>query len=265
MRFITFATHDERMLSLLKQSAINNNINLEVFGYGKKWVNYGTKMYEINKYISDIPDDEIIVFFDAFDTLILTNEAEFMRKYKELNDKITDSNKKNLIFSNGHNCIKYFKNFFLETNGGLFIGKCKKMKDLFSKIDKKYNWRLNGSGDVLLERFNNYFYVDNEYDLFYNYYFDGFIQNIGTSSFCKKQIEINNKRIVVNNKKPVAIHFPKNSINKLLLNDLGYEYNLNLGNRISYVLSDFSKYYFKYFIKYLILIIIFYLIIKSVC
>lgn len=264
MRFITFATHDERMLPLLKQSAINHNINLEVFGRGKKWVNYGTKMHEIQNYISNIPDDEIIVFFDAFDTLILADEKEILRKYEALNSKITDNNKKDLIFSNGRNCIKYFKHCFLETNGGLFIGKSGKMKDLFSKIDKKYNWQINGSGDVLLERFHNHFYVDNDYDLFYNYYFDGFIQYLGTNSSDKKQIKVNNKRIIVNHKKPIAIHFPKNSINKSLLKSLGYEYHLKLGNRIFYVLNDFLKYYFAYFIKYLILVFIFYQIIKGI-
>jgi hypothetical protein len=263
MRFITFATHDERMLPLLKQSAINHNIKLEVFGRGKKWVNYGTKMHEVQSYISNIPDDEIIVFFDAFDTLILADEKEFKEKYQAFNDKITDVNKKDLIFSNGRNCIKYFKHCFLETNGGLFIGKSKKMKDLFSTINKKYNWKINGSGDVLLERFRNRFSIDCNYDLFYNYYFDGFIQQIGTNSRFKKQIKVDNNRIVVHDKKPLAIHFPKNSINKELLQKLGYEYDLQLGNRIVYVLNDFLRYYFAYFIKYFMLAFMFYQIIQS--
>ena len=46
-------------------------------------------------------------------------------------------------------------------------------------------------------------------------------------------------------KKPIAIHFPKNSINKSLLKSLGYEYHVKLGNRIFYVVNDFLKYYFE--------------------
>lgn len=253
MRFITFATHEERMLPLLIESAKRNNINLEIFGKNKTWKNYGNKMYEINNYIKNIPDEEIIVFFDAFDTVILTDEKEFLKKFNIINNKIKDVNKKDLIFANGRNCIKYLKYLFLETNGGLFIGKARKMKFLFNKIHKKYNWNKQGSGDVLLERYKKYFFIDNSYELFYNLYFDGTIQKMFTKKKCKTDVKIINKRIKINNNYPIAIHFPKNSIDRNMLKQLGYKYKNEIDNTLGYLVKDHIKYYSKYTIKYFIL------------
>ena len=43
------------------------------------------KMYEINNYISHIPDNEIIVFFDAFDTFNFSKmKKKIIRKYKKI-------------------------------------------------------------------------------------------------------------------------------------------------------------------------------------
>ena len=84
------------------------------------------------------------------------------------------------------------------------------MKKLFSKIHEKYDWRINGSGDVFIRTLSELFFMLIMIMIyFYNYYFDGFLQELGTSTSCKKQIKVNNRRIIINKKKPIAIHFPK--------------------------------------------------------
>tara|TARA_B100000927_G_C16111809_1_gene327512 strand:- start:103 stop:468 length:366 start_codon:yes stop_codon:yes gene_type:complete len=120
------ATHSERMLPVLINSAKKNDINLEIIGQGTKWLNYGNKLTQIIEYIKNINDNEIIFFLDGFDTLIIDNEEEIIKKYNILNKKIKDPKKKDLIFSNGRNFIRFFSNFLLEINSGLFIGKAKK-------------------------------------------------------------------------------------------------------------------------------------------
>lgn len=261
------ATHSERMLPILKKSAINNNINLEIFGGGKKWKNYGNKLSEIIKYISDIPDNEIIFFVDAYDTLILAPENIILERYNNLNNSIEDKNKKDLIFSNGRNFIKYMPSLLLEINSGLFIGKSKKMKGVFNNIKNKYTLDNEGSCDVILEDFKDYLYIDNNYELFYNYYFDGFLQRIFTKQENIKNIKVANKKLIIyeNNKNtyPIAIHFPKNSMNKKLIRQLGYNYTENMENSVNYVLKDYFKHYHEYIVKYIILVVLILFIIKK--
>lgn len=261
------ATHNERMLPILKKSAINNNINLEIFGGGKKWKNYGNKLSEIINYISDIPDNEIIFFVDAYDTLILAPENIILERYNNLNNSIKDKNKKDLIFSNGRNFIKYFPSLLLEINSGLFIGKSKKMKEVFNNIKNKYNLDKEGSCDVILENFKDKLYIDNNYELFYNYYFDGFLQKIFTKQEHIKNINVVDKKLTIkeNNKNtyPIAIHFPKNSMNKKLISKLGYKYNENMGNTFYYVVKDYFKHYNEYVFKYILLFIFVIFMIKK--
>ena len=62
MRFITMATHSERMLPILLESAKKHDIKLEVFGQGTKWINYGNKLYQLTEYINNHPLDNFILF-----------------------------------------------------------------------------------------------------------------------------------------------------------------------------------------------------------
>ena len=264
MRFITMATHSERMLPILLESAKKHDIKLEVFGQGTKWINYGNKLYQLTEYIKNFNDNEIIAFFDAFDSIILTNEEEFIVQYHLYNKKITDENKKDLVFSNGRNFLKIGRKILLETNSGLFMGRAQKMKWLFNKISKDYDLNKNGSCDVILERYRKYFTVDNDYELFYNYYFDGKLQKIMTLQKHKKNVIVNNKRVFINEKiktKPLAIHFPKNSMNKEIISELGYEYNVKIDNGICYLLRDYWNHYHQYVFFYIIKTFFFYLII----
>ena len=252
------ATHSERMLPLLKQSAINNGINLEIFGMGGKWKNYGNKLNEISKYIENINNNEIVFFLDGFDTLILAPEHIILRRYNYVNNKIKDQRKKDLIFSNGRNFIRFVPELLLEINSGLFIGKAGKMKSLFRKIKEKCNLDKEGSCDVILEQYKQHVYIDNKYELFYNYYFDGFVQRLVTKQEAIKKISVKNNVLTINENNlttyPIAIHFPKNSMNKNLIMKLGYHYNVNIESSVSYLIRDYIKHYNEYVLKYLIAI-----------
>lgn len=250
------ATHSERMLPLLKQSAINNGINLEIFGMGGKWKNYGNKLNEISKYIENINNDEIVFFLDGFDTVILAPEHIILQRYNYVNNKIKDQRKKDLIFSNGRNFIRFVPELLLEINSGLFIGKAGKMKSLFRKIKEKCNLDKEGSCDVILEEFKRFVYIDNKYELFYNYYFDGFVQSLVTRQEAIQNISVKNKVLTINENSittyPIAIHFPKNSINKNLLLKLGYPYNVKIESSVSYLIRDYIRHYNEYVLKYII-------------
>ena len=134
------------------------------------------------------------------------------------------------------------------------------MKRIFNKIANDYNLDNNGSCDVLLEKYRKYIYIDNDYELFYNYYFDGTLQRWLTKQKHKKNIIVKNKKLYINENNqtttPIAIHFPKNSINKKIIKDLGYNYNVKLDQSIGYLLKDYFKHYNEYMVKYYAIILI---------
>ena len=260
MKFFTIATHNERTLDILKESAIKHNIKLDVIADKRKFINYGIKLVWFLEYLEDIDDNELVVFLDAFDTILLTNENEFRRKFNMINNNEKDVKKKGLIFSNGKSCL--IMDILLETNSGLVMGYAKKFRDVLNLICTKNKCYKHGSCDALLEEYRDMFIIEDSSELFHNHYLDGRYQSIFTTKKCKKQIDVVNKRVRINKngkfRFPCAIHFPKKSYNEKIIRQLGY--NFDSKNKIfksseSYLIKNFFKHYSMYLYKYYILII----------
>jgi hypothetical protein len=256
MKVVTMATHNERMLDILNQSVSDRGMKLEIFGWGEVWKNYGTKLHLFNQHIQQYNDNEIILFMDAYDTILLANEDEIITKYNQLNSTLSVK-KRDLIFSNGSNLMIYPLNkILLQMNSGMFIGRGGKIKELLSRICKEYDLEKEGSCDVILERYKDEYYIDDENELFYNYYFDGCLKDIFTDQLLKNDIIVRNKRLYVRGKVPLAIHFPKNSMNKKIILDLGYNYKEKIDFSCKRLLKDFNGAYLKYVLIVLLKIFI---------
>ena len=65
MKIITYATHSEGLFETIKK-----NKDLVVLGYGTKWKGFVYRDKIILDYLNTLPDDEIIVLIDGFDTVI---------------------------------------------------------------------------------------------------------------------------------------------------------------------------------------------------
>ena len=85
MKIITYATHSEGLFDEL----INNkyNIPIIVLGYGEKWNGFMDKFKKVYKYIKELPDKEIIVFIDGFDTRINQPYNTIKQRFLNLNLK----------------------------------------------------------------------------------------------------------------------------------------------------------------------------------
>ncbi len=67
----TVATEERKGLDQLKNSCKENNLDLTVLGFGKPFRGFCEKFVEMQTFISELPDDDIILFVDAYDSLIL--------------------------------------------------------------------------------------------------------------------------------------------------------------------------------------------------
>ena len=159
----------------------------------------------------------------------------------------------------GNSCLRF--HLLLEVNSGLVMGYAYKFRKVLEQICTDYKCNKHGSCDYLLELYKDNFIVDDDNDLFYNYYLVGPYKFIIVNQKCKHQISIENKRVKItkNNRIrfPCAIHFPKKSYNKEIINQLGY----NIDNMVydagtKYLVKDFFKHYSMYLNKYYVLIIL---------
>jgi len=256
--YLTYATHSERMFDLLKESAINNSINLNIIGFGDKWKGWKDRAQQILNHIKKLDKNQIICHIDGFDSLILGNDNELYNKFKNI-----IGNKK-IIFSVDkptNSLAKYYKlkkftlchDIFI--SAGLYIGYNYFIQELLQKFiasnvsdDQKFYSSLCSTNDEIG--------YDNDNILFYNYQY---FQN-------KAKLIYENKRLIIDNNKPVIISAPGNiKINNILIN-FGYKYKENVKNNdIEYIVKntkDDYKYFWKEYIIIILFIIVLYNLIK---
>lgn len=194
MKIITYATHSEGLFDEL----INNKyeIPIIVLGYGTKWNGFIDKFKKVYKYIKELPDEEIIVFIDGFDTLINQPYNIIKQRFLNLNSDIVLS-KESAIFGN------YITKKIFGTckdnviaNSGLYMGYNKDIKRLL-----KYILETNYSNDdqknlnEACSKSNN-IKIDIEKTLFHNQtYYERYFNKESDSCFIGTPAEISWNRL----------------------------------------------------------------------
>ena len=199
LHLITVATHSERYLPVLDQQTKDKNIKLNKLAYGKKYSGHFMKDLETIEFLNnpEVKEDDIVIFVDGFDTLLLANEEEIIKKFKNLNCKMLLSieNVGNLSFI--HSAVfQKVKGKFINT--GLYMGYAGYMKSFLEEIyssdyDNNSNQKTWAN---FLEKKNNYddIKLDTESEIFLNYSFT-----------TTNRIKIKDKRINLNEKQPCFI------------------------------------------------------------
>ena len=176
--YTTYATHDEGTYKEL----INNKYNIEInnIGWNHKWKNFKQKFKNLYKYFLNKNDNDIIVFFDGFDTIINNYPEDLLNLFKSYDCKILFSkefdilNIKKKVFNTKLNYI---------ANSGLYMGYVKELKILFKYILKK-----NGKDDqVLLNKYIhkfNFIKIDSKELIFKNLnYYERYLKKNFNSYF----------------------------------------------------------------------------------
>lgn len=131
IHIITVATHYEGKLKEL----INNkfNVSIKVLGFGKKWTNFKMKYELVNEYIKKLPNNDIIIFLDGFDSKIKLNPELAIDRFKKNNYKLLFS------YEPGSNFIKLDRLIWPSCknnspgNSGLYMGYVKYLKVFLEK------------------------------------------------------------------------------------------------------------------------------------
>ena len=87
MKAITVATSASGYFETLKESALLNNYELHVLGFGMPWKGFGWRLNTILDYLKTLPDNEIVIVIDAYDVIFLRDSTELEKEFLDLNAK----------------------------------------------------------------------------------------------------------------------------------------------------------------------------------
>jgi len=257
---ITVATHNEGYFDALKQSCKNNNINLIVLGFNEKWQGFSWRFNLINNYIKNLKDDDIVLFVDAFDVMIVDKIEEIETRFKEFNKPIVISYQ-NLSFIEllGY----YFIYGYTENtiNAGTYIGYVYALKKLFNMIKEKYkNYseeEFNKLDDqkilaLICKNNNKYITFDKKSYIFNTIPFKNFFEFINhlmnNSYNIKDNFDIKENKLLLKNKNYNSCiyhgYMDKNINSLAFYYDLPYTNNRN-NYIINYIISFIKNVFFK--------------------
>jgi hypothetical protein len=220
IKCFTVATHIDGYYDILLQSCKRNNINIHVLGKGEKYINHLFKTYKTIEFLKKQKSDQIVLFIDGFDSIVLENiniiEKKFLKLkvpfifsedikynyYKNLALKffIKINSTNNYIFNNLLTISRpcFLDNEYKYINSGLFIGYSKYLLKIFENSIKFVKYYNHNSNQRLLQDMCNQktkMFVDSKNIIFYNF-----------SS--RDNVKLKNKKIYINNKKSCIISKP---------------------------------------------------------
>lgn len=260
LHILTVATHNEGYYN-----ALNYNINLITLGFGQKWTGFTMKYDLTHKYLYTLDDNDIVVFTDAFDVLIIQDSGTIINKFKSFNKPIViskDGDPHSLIIMYIHSRI-FKKCNNTKINSGLYIGYVWALKLLYEQIYKEYNYNIKHNDDQIMlinicnntDFFNKYITIDYDSILFYTTFGGYGILNYNFTPGIDSNI-INNKLIVKKtNQEPSFVHGPGNTNLDLLTNLYNLPKNINR-SKLDKVIIYSSPQYIKYYIQDILLAII---------
>ena len=237
----TYVTHSERYFPSLIDSCTKHKIQPVVRGMGHPWEGYVKRHHELLAFLKEVPDDDIVINVDGFDTIVLCSLNEIVQKFKAM--------KCDMLFSmtadNGNMIQKYVQwklGFYGEkANAGMFMGYAFKMREFIEKIlaSGEYN------DQIVVNRMLGSIKIDTNQEIFCNV--------VNTSG-----LHIHNRELWYKNKKPCVLSAPGCVDLRPFLRDIGIqtsELTCNAGQRL--------KEYYQYFIIEIVLVLIlFYIVLK---
>jgi hypothetical protein len=124
----TVASYKTENLNKLLLSCEINHIDLEVVGLGLPYYGNGTKLIRMAEYLKTLDDDEIVMFVDAFDVIIVADKEVLLEKFLSMNIPFLMSAEKNCFPAHLKNRYPPIQNSFKYINTGSYIGYVKDLK-----------------------------------------------------------------------------------------------------------------------------------------
>ncbi len=194
----TVASKKHNNLDKLIQSCQQHQIDLQILGMKKPYYGNGTKLLRIKEYINKLKEDEIVMFVDAYDVLIVADKEVILQKFLSMQSPLIMSTEKNchprhLIHQYPHSPTP-----FKYINAGGFIGYVHNLKTLLKALSP-INLMIGDQGQIAA------YFLKNQSAFTLDYHCNLFL-----SLFCvnKAEVEIDSHKVhcYTTNTDPCVIH-----------------------------------------------------------
>lgn len=138
---VAVATHRERMFDCFVESCKRQNVKLQLLGFGEKWRGFGWRWTLIKEYLETLPEDDVVVVTDAFDTIVLKGEEDFLKNFHAFKSDVVFSTEPpaNEIFF----LVRYYRYRIFGpgpiVNGGTYMGTVKGLKEFIAGLTYEDN------------------------------------------------------------------------------------------------------------------------------
>lgn len=170
----TVATFWHPNLDKLIASCKKHHFDLDILGMGEHYFGNGTKFIYMNEYLKKFRDDEIVMFVDAFDVIIIADKKTILKKFLKKDARFVMAAEKNCVpFGELKNEYPRSPTPFKYVNTGTYIGY---VKDLKAWLDAMQPIKANecDQGQATLQFIKNpnnrFFILDYNCDLFFPLY-----------------------------------------------------------------------------------------------
>lgn len=236
LHLVTVATHSERYLPVLEKQSSDKNLELVKLGIGKKYIGHFMKDLEMIEYLKsdDVDDEDIVAFVDGFDTLLLSEKDEIIKKFKKFDCQLLLSIENVGSLSFIHTAVfQKVKGKFINT--GLYMGYA---KFVLKFLEEMYSETFDNNSNQktwahFLEKKNSYdkISLDIDSEIFLNYSFT-----------TTNRIKIDNRRVLINEKKPCFIQGNGCEDLSNIIKNTGYtEYDIHSDKRTFKVIENNLK------------------------
>jgi hypothetical protein len=250
MILLLVATHMDGYLNIYLNKCKEEGLNYKILGWNEKWKGFSWKFNLVYEYLQDLDDNEIVIFTDAHDVILIKNIEEIYKKFLNFQTPILFSIEKEpdfFLHNIGYKKMfpKVWDKFYV--NSGMYIGYVWALKELFFRLKTQYDLQNEDDDQQKLAKFLN----DNRKLL---------------SNYCKfdenSEIFLNLFRQV----KPEDVNscFVHGPGNTNLSNIISY-YNLqgqNYARGNNYVIHTIKSYWKYFIVEILLLILIIILLIR---
>lgn len=137
LRLVAVATSERSELTRLKQSATALGWTVDVLGLGDKWEGLGSKITYLTEYLKDVPCNDLVLFLDAYDVMLLSTATEIRERFESFKRPIVIGAELGCAPDEGMKVLypkpKRGQNFFY-VNSGTYIGYANDIRDMLAEI-----------------------------------------------------------------------------------------------------------------------------------
>ena len=147
---ITIGT-DESKTTKIIASGIQNGIKFKNIGAGVEWnggsmksTGGGQKINLVREYIKDLPDHDVLFFCDGYDTFVVSELDEIIRRYLDFSHSIVFASERicwpneelaSEIIKTNKGITPYTDTPYKFLNSGLFVGTVKELRSILQDVD----------------------------------------------------------------------------------------------------------------------------------